>query len=369
MKLKAVKSRALVIKKGQTTERFKLHVQNEEIPLIVKSPIKYLGKWFDASLRDRDSAKKLKHSLVAPAGIAPKTSLATDTVRGCYYDSRSPREDYQKAPQKVARRTAKFHKDWTNKLQLPLSSLVDEFKIAKTRLVLTLRDSPDECIRGAGIETRTSKKWSATESVSQAESNLKHIDIVGVTTVGRQGIGATKTVLWSRSDQQERRAMIQSEVKRKEESARQARAVEMGAQGTWTTWNTTDRKLTWGEIWKYEPLRFSFLLRSVYDLLPSPANLCRWGLTTDPKCSLCDRIGTLEHVLSSCSTALTQGRNLRKRFLFPVSVQTDDSTWGYWQRQKGGAIQRLSQAAERVSSWLWLKREEKSWKHQPTHSD
>jgi len=69
--------------------------------------------------------------------------------------------------------------------------------------------------------------------------------------------------------------MIQSEVRREEESARQARAVEMGAQGTWTTWNTTDRKLTWGEIWKYEPLRFSFLLRSVYDLLPSPANLCR----------------------------------------------------------------------------------------------
>ena len=31
---------------------------------------------------------------------------------------------------------------------------------------------------------------------------------------------------------------------------------------------------------------------------------CRWGLTDDPKCSLCDRSGTLEHVLSS----LTQGR-------------------------------------------------------------
>ena len=75
-----------------------------------------------------------------------------------------------------------------------------------------------------------------------------------------------------------------------------------------TTWNTTDRKLTWGDIWKYEPLRFSFLLRSVYDLLPSPANLCRWGLTTDPKCSLCDKPGTLDHVLLSCSTALTQGR-------------------------------------------------------------
>ena len=53
------------------------------------------------------------------------------------------------------------------------------------------------------IETRTSRKWSATEAVKQAENTLKHKDIVGVTAVGRQGIGATNTVLWSRSDQKE----------------------------------------------------------------------------------------------------------------------------------------------------------------------
>ena len=97
--------------------------------------------------------------------------------------------------------------------------------------MLTLRDSPDELIRDAGIETRTSRKWSATEAVKQAENNLKHKDIVGVTAVGCQGIGATNTVLWSRSDQKERRALIQSEVRRAEEHARQARAIEMGAQG------------------------------------------------------------------------------------------------------------------------------------------
>ena len=31
-------------------------------------------------------------------------------------------------------------------------------------------------------------------------------------------------------------------------------------------------------------------------------------------------------------------------------------------RDRRMAIQRLSQAAERASSWLWLRREEKSWK-------
>ena len=92
----------------------------------------------------------------------------------------------------------------TNKLQLPLSSLVEEFKVPKSRLVLTLRDSPDELIRDAGIETRTSRKWSATEAVKQAENTLKHNDIVGVTAVGRHGIGATQ---FCGADQTKRRGV------------------------------------------------------------------------------------------------------------------------------------------------------------------
>ena len=62
-KFKAVKSRSLVIKKGQTTERFKLYVQNEEIPSIVANPIKCLGKWFDASLHDRYNVRKLERQV------------------------------------------------------------------------------------------------------------------------------------------------------------------------------------------------------------------------------------------------------------------------------------------------------------------
>ena len=67
-------------------------------------------------------------------------------------------------------------------------------------------------------------------SVSQTETTLKHKDIVGVTAVGPQEIGSTKVVLWSRSDQKERRAMIQSDVRRAEETTRQSRAIEMGAR-------------------------------------------------------------------------------------------------------------------------------------------
>ena len=43
-------------------------------------------------------------------------------------------------------------------------------------------------------------------------------------------------------------------------------------------------------------------------MLPSSANQHTWGHSEDPSCKLCGRRGSLEHVLSSCQTALTEGR-------------------------------------------------------------
>lgn len=37
----------------------------------------------------------------------------------------------------------------SEKLQLDISSVVEEFKIAKARLLMMLKDSPDGCVRGA----------------------------------------------------------------------------------------------------------------------------------------------------------------------------------------------------------------------------
>ena len=40
----------------------------------------------------------------------------------------------------------------------------------------------------------------------------------------------------------------------------------MGAQGAWTKWPTTPRKLSWNDIWSYQLLRLAFLLKYVYDV-------------------------------------------------------------------------------------------------------
>ncbi len=59
---------------------------------------------------------------------------------------------------------------------------------------------------------------------------------------------------------------------------------------------------------KVEPQRIKFLIQGVYDVLPCPSNLCIWGKIETPACPLCSKIGTLEHILSSCSKALGEGR-------------------------------------------------------------
>ncbi|KAI4881117.1 hypothetical protein NFI96_003824 [Prochilodus magdalenae] len=85
--------------------------------------------------------------------------------------------------------------------------------------------------------------------------------------------------------------------------------VGMSTQGAWTKWkHTAGRKITWAELWKVEPHHFKFLVQSVYDVLPSPANLFTWGLVDSPACQLCQKRGTLEHILSCCSKALGDGR-------------------------------------------------------------
>lgn len=48
---------------------------------------------------------------------------------------------------------------------MPLSSVVEEFKIEKCRLVMTLRDSKDKKVSEAGVQIRTGRKWSASASV------------------------------------------------------------------------------------------------------------------------------------------------------------------------------------------------------------
>ena len=183
-----------------------------------------------------------------------------------------------------------------------------QFKAGKARLVLTLKDSKDEYVKNAGVEVRTGRKWSASKAVEEAESRLRHKDIVGTVCVRKQGLGNYATTTWKGASVIESRKLVQDEIRKKEEESRYVKAAEMGSQGTWTKWDTEQRKLSWNNIWASTSWQLKFLLRSIYDVLPTPTNLFKWGLEQEPNCHLCQNPGNLEHILSSCQVALTQGR-------------------------------------------------------------
>ena len=197
----------------------------------------------------------------------------------------------------------------TSKLQLPITSVADEYQTTKARQVMLLEDSSDPCVSQAEIQIEGGRKWRVSESVNEAKQRLRHKDIIGTVAIGRQGLGCNPRQSWLSSDKKGRRQLIQSEIRNMQEEQRMTRAASMTNQGSWLNWESvTPKKISWKELWSMEPLRISHLFRSVYDLLPSPSNLCLWKVTDSPNCKLCEKPAHLKHVLSSCQVALTSGR-------------------------------------------------------------
>ena len=174
---------------------------------------------------------------------------------------------------------------------------------------MLLEDSSDPCVSQAEIQIEGGRKWRVSESVNEAKQRLRHKDIIGTVAIGRQGLGCNPRQSWLSSDKKGRRQLIQSEIRNMQEEQRMTRAASMTNQGSWLNWESvTPKKISWKELWSMEPLRISHLFRSVYDLLPSPSNLCLWKVTDSPNCKLCEKPAHLKHVLSSCQVALTSGR-------------------------------------------------------------
>ena len=197
----------------------------------------------------------------------------------------------------------------SNVLLLPFKSLTEEFKVSKIREALQYRESNDPMVSGAGIETRTGRKWKVVQELKTAESRLRIKTIIGTIADGKKGLGYEKGPNLSKVCGKERRALLLKEVKTGEEEKRLTKMVGMGQQGAWTKWtNVEQRKFSWNDLWRADPSRLKFLIQATYDTLPSPTNLHLWGLKESPACQLCNEKGTLQHVLSGCRRALSDGR-------------------------------------------------------------
>ncbi|KAK0139173.1 Retrovirus-related Pol polyprotein from type-2 retrotransposable element R2DM [Merluccius polli] len=306
MEFKPSKSRSISIVKGQlANERF--HVNNEPIPTVLEKPIKSLGRWYSAELKD----SKQINSTALPGklklwcfqfGLLPRLMWPMSM----YEVTLSHANRLERLVNAQVRKWLGLPRCLSNiglygnrALSLPISSLVEEYKCAKTRLEMTLTESRDPFVRGAAPTLVTGRKWKPSAAVAVAKTALRHRDIVG-----HRGpwFGSNNTDL--AKGKTEWRHMVVEEVRHQEEAARCAKA----QQGRWMKWEGVERrKISWNELWSMEANRLSFIIRATYDVLPSPTNLHLW-YGEDPACLQCAAPATLKHILVGCKTSLTQGR-------------------------------------------------------------
>ena len=116
-----------------------------------------------------------------------------------------------------------------------------------------------------------------------------------------------KTKWYSTSSTKDKRNLIVNAVREKEEERRKVKMTQLSIQGQNLRWEVPQRHIKPNHLIRNSEESLKFLIKSVYDLLPTPANKNRW-FGSDEKCTLCGGNGTLNHVLSGCRVALGQGR-------------------------------------------------------------
>ena len=329
MKFKAKKSRSLTYIKGRQKE-IRYTVGGENIPTVKEEPVKSLGRWYKGTVTDRSQGIEVQK--VAEAGIQSidKTALPGKFKCWCCQFGLFPRLIWPMVIYEVALsrveiiegRISRFIRKWlglpktlnnsaiygkNGQLQLPFASIVEEYKAAKVRTVMTLRYSNDPAIQEDPPDVRTGRKWNAEETTSRAIESLHHADIVGSAQDTRQGLGMNKFKPFCHSSKKEQREAVVREVRKEESDRRRLHLVGCAVQGQCMRWEefVVQRKITWKEIWAWEPARTSFLIKSTYDALPSPANLLRWKVQEEAKCR-CGAKGTTKHILSNCQLGLNR---------------------------------------------------------------
>ena len=142
-------------------------------------------------------------------------------------------------------------------------------------------------------------------AVETAKSSFKIKEVISSVATGRAGFVLHPQWWWSKETTKNKQRMISEEIHHFEESKCLAIAVAQPKQGAWTRWeNIKDRTITWSNIKQMEPKQLGFLIKAVYDILPTPVNLKLWLLSTSNLCKVCRKITNLKHILTRCQYSL-----------------------------------------------------------------
>ncbi len=261
MEFRPSKSRSLVLKQGRVQNHFRFKIGEDTIPTVTEKPVKSLGRWYRADLSDKASVKEMFNQAEKWMKALERSGLPGKYKVWGYQHGILPRllwpllvyEVPLTTVEALERRINNFLRRWLSvpksfcsiglyssgsKLKLPITSVVEEFKTAKVQLAMMLRDSDDQAVQQANIVVKTGQKWKASGALKEVEERLQHADIMGTVTQGRLGLGVITRASWKEARAKDRKGMVQKEIRAVEEESRQARAVAMKQQGSWTRWES-----------------------------------------------------------------------------------------------------------------------------------
>ena len=175
-------------------------------------PVKCLGRVYSAELKDRARVDEVKKMLIDGLDVIGKSEVQGTIECWMYQFGLLPRIMWPlmmyklplTAVEEFERRSTGCIKKWLcapksltslalyskdTVLQLPIKSLLDEFKLSKCRNVSGFQESKDPVVYSVQPEVVTGRKWKASEEVRDAERDLFTECIVGVVQCGRAGLG------------------------------------------------------------------------------------------------------------------------------------------------------------------------------------
>ena len=150
----------------------------------------------------------------------------------------------------------------------------------------------------SSVPTLKAGSWDIKKTIKVAEDDIAFQKILGHIQQGRSGLGLNKLAKTPPKQSHEYRRLVSKAAKEIEEENSFAKAVQLQVQGQWTKWtNYVQNDLSWKTILAMPQSLLSFCLGATFDTLPSPSNLQRWRITTEPSCFLCgEEICTAAHI-------------------------------------------------------------------------
>ena len=219
MKAKPKKSQSLSLVRGSIRE---IHfiIGGDKIPTVREKPTKSLGCLYSIPLTDRHRGTECPESQPkSPKSIVNHwyTCLPGKMKAWCYQHGLLPHllwplQMYEIALSHVERiqhYSNKYLHKWlavppcfskvglytnSGNLQLPISSLVKEYKIGKVRLDMMMKDSAGEVIQKVYPEIKSGMKWSAVKTAQKAKCSLQ----IQITQTNQAVLGSTSNKVFSK---------------------------------------------------------------------------------------------------------------------------------------------------------------------------